>query len=688
MALDYSKLKWADLLAKAQQDHQQQWGSKDSFDPYTGGITDFGGGKGAQIFLDSNSDDPWSNVVFNLNNPDDPNQPLKHMTQLYRKEDGGVGSRYYEMNRGMPVGLAAVLAAPFAAAALGLGAGGAAAGTTAGASLGSGVSLGAGGATGITGAIGTSGLTAGAGTGLGLTTAGAGSALGSLGTGFFGAETLAGLGGAAVGAGAASAGGLFGNGGVYGTGMSTGNTFGDWLVQKGINQAGKGVVSSLSGGRQSTGTSNGVSNMSDNVLLDLLTTGATAGVLNNSGQRVTDAYNLSADNVMNVANQLKDQGKFTPYNIRTGVGGSVDVGNGEQHTYLSPKWQQFQDQAMSQIPGLLNPYTNQNVSDISGQAYGLSQEWLNKRANPLYAANEQKGLFGAGNLLDKAAGFDPESAAKSEYDLMQQIYAPTRENDNLNMENRLLQQGRLGLNYGTYGAAPELMALKEAQRMQDLNATKDSRQLAFDRQNNMISQAGALNNIGIQSGAAGTAQQKAYYDMANGLFGMGMSGDKFIEDMNNSRTARAGTLQNMAMKPEEFVSNVTGQALTAGANRSSAEQANARLFGNMALEAERLRSGGAFADAGFKNARDNAILQSVSGKGGAGGLLSGAGGGMGQVTDLAKKLLGMGVPAESLTQVMGDLGIDMNQFTDSWDFDVSNLDMSESWSDVGDLFDF
>lgn len=122
--VDYSTLNWDDIVNQAKQDHQQQWSTKDSFDPYTGGQTTIGG-NGAQIYLDGHdqselglTNDPWSNAVFNLNNPDDPNQPQKHMTQLSRGPDGKVKASYYEMNRGAPAGMLAVLAAPLVAGAL------------------------------------------------------------------------------------------------------------------------------------------------------------------------------------------------------------------------------------------------------------------------------------------------------------------------------------------------------------------------------------------------------------------------------------------------------------------------------------------------------------------------------------------------------------------------------------------
>jgi hypothetical protein len=632
------------------------------------------------------------------------------------------------------------------------------------------------------------------------------------------------------------------SGGIFGTGLSTGSAFGDWAAKQAASMGLRaGVGSLIGGGSQSTGKRGGSDMTEDifggNVLEALLA----AGVLNNSGQRVSDAYNTSANNVMNLANQLKDQGKFTPYNISTGMGGVTTDANGNMSAQLSPQYQAMVNKALESANSSLDPYSNQQVTDIANQALGQASGFLNKqanplygqaeqqlmssgldlakfrsnplyaqleqkmlssggemldqkanplyaqaeqqmmqagleqakqRANPLYAQNEQLGLSGAGKLFGQAANFNPEAVAKSEYNLMQQIMAPGRESENLSMETRLRNQGRLGLNYGSYGAAPELLALKEAQRRQDLQATKDSRSLAFDRQNMLLDQAGKMNQFGIQSGAAGqawdvnnqnlanskmnmgiqagqagTAQQRALQDMAlarmsagagmgqaganlqktyldmgnsqlnagmaagqagreaqkdylnmgNGLLNMGMAGNKFIEDMNNSRTSRANSLFGMAMKPEEMLQQNMATAISAGNARSNAEQANARLFGNMGLEAERLRSSGAFADAGFKNSRDNAILQAISGKGGAGGLLAGAGGALsnlpGFVGDLAKKLLASGIPEESLADVMGEMGIEMDQFLpegSTWgEFDLSNLDLGGGgggeWVGFGDM---
>ena len=119
--VDYSTLKWDDLINQAKQDHQKQWDSKDSFDPFSSGTTNIGGNN-AQIYLDQsasqNDPDWWKNTTFNFNNPDDPNQPEKNMTKLTRGPDGGVKVDYYRQENGVPMGALAVLAAPFAVAGL------------------------------------------------------------------------------------------------------------------------------------------------------------------------------------------------------------------------------------------------------------------------------------------------------------------------------------------------------------------------------------------------------------------------------------------------------------------------------------------------------------------------------------------------------------------------------------------
>jgi hypothetical protein len=387
----------------------------------------------------------------------------------------------------------------------------------------------------------------------------------------------------------------------------------------------KAAASSGGGSGGSTGGGMG------SVLGPMLGLGLDVVGTNKIANDIKGAANTSAGNINNLAQSLADKGKFTPYNVTSSIG-TVSSHNGVTTQELSPQQQAIQNAAFGQIPNLLSPYQNQNVTDISGQAYDKSKEMLNKQVNPLYAANEQAGLAGSNNMLKQLGLFDPNANAKTEYDALQQLYAPTREKDNLAMENRLLSQGRLGLSVGG-GAPAELQALKDAQRQQDLQASINSRQLAFDRQGQMITQAGNLQGVGINAGAAGQTQQANNISMANTLFGMGMSGDKFMQDMNVSRTNQAATMQNIGMKPTEQMNTQVTQGLQQGQAAANAAAQNNTILANLGLNAERTRYAGAVDGLGIQ-----AKLLGDMSKG-AQGFLNGSGGAAGQAVNSIIKYL-------------------------------------------------
>lgn len=136
MAIDYSKLRWEDLLAQAQQDHGRQWSGEpywdesgkyhqgrggDSFDPYSGGSTNING-KIAQTYLQAPQEnspdgyDMWNSTNFFLSDPEI--QPADHNIRLSRADDGSTKMDFFKTKEGFPMGAAAVLAAPFAVSGL------------------------------------------------------------------------------------------------------------------------------------------------------------------------------------------------------------------------------------------------------------------------------------------------------------------------------------------------------------------------------------------------------------------------------------------------------------------------------------------------------------------------------------------------------------------------------------------
>ncbi|WP_136420394.1 hypothetical protein [Herbaspirillum sp. ST 5-3] len=225
MAIDFSQLRWDDIINQARQDWLQQTGTdtgNGGVDQFNGATTNIGGTQ-AQIMLNDmpyagnflgtqgwgaegrpdyavqnaeglytvplNSDYAWNNAIFNMPNPGyvAPDGTTDWNFTLGRGEDGGVTATPYKRTNGVPAGMLAVLAAPLMAAygpslfgaEAGAGAGAGAAGWTSGFDLPMGADL-----LGMTGAASPgaiAGLTSGAGGSVGSSAAGAGDFLSSIG---------------------------------------------------------------------------------------------------------------------------------------------------------------------------------------------------------------------------------------------------------------------------------------------------------------------------------------------------------------------------------------------------------------------------------------------------------------------------------------------------------------------------
>ena len=152
-----------------------------------------------------------------------------------------------------------------------------------------------------------------------------------------------------------------------------------------------------------------------------------------------------------VASQVENK-PFTPYNVTSSAGSTMVNGQNITNTLGA---------------------NQQQLANVAGQAAGMFGDVNVPNANNI----RDTALQGSQNLLQQAQGFNPMSAAQTEYDALQQLYKPQRERDQLALENRLRAQGRLGASDN-----PALRQLFEAQGQQDLQAAINSRNLGFDRQ--------------------------------------------------------------------------------------------------------------------------------------------------------------------------------------------------------------
>ena len=127
-----------------------------------------------------------------------------------------------------------------------------------------------------------------------------------------------------------------------------------------------------------------------------------------------------------------------------------------------------------------------------------------------------KRLFGQAGTMFGIAGADPTQAIADTYEDIRALQRPEEERQRLALEERMLSQGRLGLQSAAYGGAnPEMLAqeqaLAEARLKAGLGARKtvmDERKQAFDIGSGLFKQAFLPETMGLEALGLGIESAK------------------------------------------------------------------------------------------------------------------------------------------------------------------------------------
>lgn len=181
----------------------------------------------------------------------------------------------------------------------------------------------------------------------------------------------------------------------------------------------------------------------------------------------TDAAEQYAKAQLAASQLAAEAAKFKPVGVTTNFGqskfGYDAAGNLTSAGYdLSPEMKAQQAALLGSSRGLLTQFSNAPEATA-----------------PMGAAAQQAMALGRSYL-----GTTPQAQAQKYYNEQMALLRPTRERDYADLESRLMAQGRLGLATGgtsTLGASnPEMEALFNAQRMQDLQLAAQSTQGGMD----------------------------------------------------------------------------------------------------------------------------------------------------------------------------------------------------------------
>lgn len=298
-----------------------------------------------------------------------------------------------------------------------------------------------------------------------------------------------------------------------------------------VSTLGKSLLSQLT----SSGASGGLN------LSGLLGTGLTGLGSYLAGQTATDAADKLANAQLEAARIAADAAKFRPVGVTTRFGGSQfqydPQGNLISAGYtVAPDIAAQREALLGASGGLLGQFTGAQAATA-----------------PMGVAGQRAMQLGQGYLATT-----PQEQAAKYLAEQQSLLAPYRERELATLQNKLVQQGRLGLatggtTTGMMAANPELEAWYNAKRMQDLNLAAQATQGGMDFAKFGTGMVGTGGDLLRSMYGAQTAAYQPYQTAMGGasyLEGLGqqpMDIGVNIGAKGTAGTAQAGSLLSQGM---------------------------------------------------------------------------------------------------------------------------------------------
>lgn len=231
-------------------------------------------------------------------------------------------------------------------------------------------------------------------------------------------------------------------------------------------------------------------------LNDLLTGGAQYYLGQEQLQDVEQLGSEARGQLQQLGQQVASDTQFRPFTVTTGLGTTTTSPTGGISVGLTPEQQALQNQLLQQA----------------------------------------QGLFGQ-------VGTSPAEAQADIYEQIRATQRPEEQRQRLALEERLLSQGRLGLQSAAYGgSSPELLALETARQEAMNRANLGARQQA------MAEQAQALTSASGLMGAGYTPQQAALDALKVGIYPASMAqGGQLAGAELQSQLERSGLEAQLGM---------------------------------------------------------------------------------------------------------------------------------------------
>jgi len=235
---------------------------------------------------------------------------------------------------------------------------------------------------------------------------------------------------------------------------------------------------------------------------------------------VGDAYNRLGDigdRGMQAGGQLAQQGlqqtQFQPYTVTSSIGGA-QAGPGGLNLNLAPEQQALMNQMGQGAQGLFSQAIQGNMDPYLQSIQNQAMMGTNPQGYGQIGQSSQN-AFNLSNQMLQQAGTGTGDREADVYGRIRAMQTPEEQRQALALEERLQNQGRLGLRTSMYGGTPEQFAQSKAVAEAQNQAAMMAMQQAQGEQAQQANIGAAMGQLG-QSGSS-LQQQLANQNIANVL---------------------------------------------------------------------------------------------------------------------------------------------------------------------------
>jgi hypothetical protein len=349
-------------------------------------------------------------------------------------------------------------------------------------------------------------------------------------------------------------------------------------------------------------------------------TGAASGAgVNDAIARLQALGQSGMTDYTNLAKTATEGINFTPYTLTSALGTTKQTAPGVISQELTPQQQANVNAAQQQQASLYGAAVP-DTSGISQGAFTGAQSQLGQvGAGQEDLAALRAGYGTAAQGMTGMLGGSTTGMADQLFQQQQAMRSPVQQRQQLELENRLRAQGRLGTSTAAYGGTPEQLAMAKAVQEQQsadaFNSMTQAEQMATSQQ------ARAL-GLGSATSTLAQAQQALRQgDIANaqGLFNIGSAAAQLPQQMQGQNIAQAGQLQSQALAPAAAQLQQAQQAGTMGQQRAQTGYQAGGLFASTAGAGLQERLTAESAAAALRGKQYTSALGALANKGGQSG---------------------------------------------------------------------